>query len=127
MQDKVLGQYRVPPQLKDLPRTMTIGLTCRSCDRHWSERVQDLIERRHMGADYIDLLEWKLRCDCDGLVRVALPIEATGEREEGPRLSSELPEALRMPYPIKAVVKARPQATGNGPAPVRHPLAAFPH
>jgi len=115
----------VPPQLKDLPRDMAIAMRCRVCDAQWSESVREMIDVRHMGADYADLLEWKLRCACDGMVRVSWPLEAGLPQPEAPQLSSVPPAAVRMPYPVKAVVKAR--ASGAGPAPLRHPMAAFPH
>ena len=111
------------PQLKDLPRDLHIGATCRDCGARWSESVRDMIETRRMGAEYADLLEWKLRCDCGGLTRVAFPEEAGWSGWEAPGISSAPLTVTRMPYPVKAVVQAR----GAGTAPVGRPLAAFPH
>lgn len=114
----------VPPQLKDLPGDATIGMACRSCRAHWSENVRDLVEIHRMGAEYADLLEWKLRCACDGLVRVSLPSEIWGQVTNR-QATSILPSQPSLPYPVKAVVKSRRQ--GNGPAPVHPRIAAFPH
>jgi hypothetical protein len=113
----------VPPQLKDLPRDMNLDIACRECGAHWSESVRHVVEARRMGAEYADLLEWKLRCECDGLVRVTFPAEAALRVPEAPKVSSAPVAVARMPYPVKAVVKPR----GAGPAPVTRPLAAFPH
>lgn len=115
--------HMVPPQLKDLPRDLHLEVTCRECGTRWSESVRHLVEARRMGAEFADLLEWKLRCDCDGLVRVTFPAEAGLPLPEAPAISSAPLAVMRMPYPVKAVVKAR----GAGPAPVARPLAAFPH
>ncbi|MDI7773965.1 hypothetical protein [Asticcacaulis sp. EMRT-3] len=117
----------IPPQLKDLPRHIVINVTCRSCAAQWSESVGDMVEQRGFGAEYVDLLEWKFRCDCDGLVRLEFPAEAGLNAPEKPAVSSYLAAAERMPYPVKAVVKPRLPVAGGGPAVIRPPIAAFPH
>ena len=108
--------YTCPPQVRDLPRDTKIGVTCRSCTRQWGESVQDLIEVRHMGAEFVDLLEWKYRCiddACGGLVCITINGEAPAVPQVQPRMTvltrprpaMRMPE--RTPYPLKAVVQPR--------------------
>ena len=76
--------YTCPPQVKDLPRDTRIGITCRTCGSQWGESVQGLIAR-HMGAEFVDLLDWKYRCRdeaCGGLVRVVI----NGQAPETPQV-----------------------------------------
>ncbi len=125
--------YTCPPQVKDLPRDTQIGVTCRSCGRQWGESVQGLIAQ-HMGAEFVDLLEWKYRCadvDCGGMVRVAINGEAPAVPEVQPRVSVlARPKRLdvRPVYPVKAVVKARVYAAPVIPAAKRQlSLPLVPH
>jgi hypothetical protein len=106
--------YSCPPQVKDLPLETRIGMTCRTCGQHWGESVQGLIAR-HMGAEFVDLLEWKYRCTddvCGGLVRIAVNGEAPVVPQMQPRVSmlARPKVSARMAYPVKAVVKARTYA-----------------
>ncbi len=60
------------PQVRDLPREMAMTATCVCCGARRVETVGGLVERR-LGAQYVDLLEWQMRCAdeaCGG--RVAL-------------------------------------------------------
>ncbi|MCR6657830.1 MAG: hypothetical protein NVV72_00250 [Asticcacaulis sp.] len=103
--------YICPPQVKDLPRDTRIGATCRSCGRQWSENVQGLIDR-HLGVEFVDLLEWKYRCrdeTCGGMVRIAINGEAPVLPPVAPRVSvlARPKRAERPLYPVKAVVKPR--------------------
>ena len=114
--------YTCPPQVKDLPQETQIGITCRTCGQQWGESVQGLIAR-HMGAEFVDLLEWKYRCReeaCGGLVRVVID----GRSPEGPQVQPRVsvlagPKTVgpRRPlYPVKAVVKPRPRIAPVIPA-----------
>ena len=128
--------YTCPPQVKDLPRDTQIGVTCRSCGRKWGDSVQGLIEN-HLGAEFIDLLEWKYRCthaDCGGMVRIAV----NGAAPVLPQVQSRVsvlarPKRLgvmteRPAYPVKAVVKARTYAAPVIPAAKRQlSLPLVPH
>jgi hypothetical protein len=124
--------YTCPPQVKDLPRDTQIGVTCRTCGKQWGESVQGLIAR-HMGAEFVDLLEWKYRCTdtaCDGMVRVAINGEAPESPQVAPRLSvlARSKISTRMAYPVKAVVKARTYAPALIPAAKRQlSLPLVPH
>ena len=102
--------YTCPPQVKDLPRDTKIGVTCRSCGRHWGESVQGLIDN-HLGVEFVDLLEWKYRCTdeaCGGMVRMAFNGEAAVVPQVQPRVTMlGRPKVTeRLAYPVKAVVKA---------------------
>ncbi len=110
-----------PPQLKELPRDMQIGVTCRTCGLHWGESVRRMCDDRHLGAEYVDLLEWKFRCEhdgCDGMVDFAFPAEARFERHARPaetaqtvvrpRPTERFPQTVG--YASKAVVKPRTYA-----------------
>jgi hypothetical protein len=120
--------YTCPPQVKDLPRETEIGITCRSCGQRWGESVQGLIAQ-HMGAEFVDLLEWKYHCRdeaCGGLVHVAINGQAPESPQVAPRVSvlgsglarpKKMMGADRPLYPVKAVVKVR------APAPVTVPAA----
>lgn len=115
--------YSCPPQVKDLPPETQIGATCRTCGRQWGESVQGLIAR-HMGAEFVDLLEWKYRCrdeSCGGLVRIVID----GKRPESPQVAPRVsvlarPKRVERPlYPVKAVVKPRTYAPVVVPASTR--------
>ncbi len=112
--------WAFPPQVKDLPRDTTFCVTCRSCGAHRHETAQSLIETHHLGVEYVDLLEWKYRCqavDCDGLV--SMTCDGVGVSEAYINPPALKPQALtvqgmarakmpeRLPYPSKAVVKPR--------------------
>jgi hypothetical protein len=124
--------YSCPPQVKDLPLETRIGMTCRTCGQHWGESVQGLIAH-HMGAEFVDLLEWKYRCRdavCGGLVRVAINGQAPEAPQVQPRVSvlARPKVSARMAYPVKAVVKARTYAPAVLPASKRQlSLPLVPH
>ena len=124
--------YNCPPQVKDLPLETHIGMTCRTCAQHWGESVQGLIAR-HMGAEFVDLLEWKYRCRdeaCGGLVRVAINGQAPEAPQVQPRVSvlARPKVSARMAYPVKAVVKTRTYAPAVIPAAKRQlSLPLVPH
>jgi hypothetical protein len=115
--------------VKDLPRETLIGVTCRTCGRHWGESVQGLIAR-HMGAEFVDLLEWKYRCTdaaCGGMVRVVIDGKAPESPQVAPRVSM-LARLERPLYPVKAVVRSRRPAAAVMPAARRQlPLPLLPH
>ncbi len=105
--------YSCPPQVKDLPPETQIGITCRTCGQQWGESVQGLIAR-HMGAEFVDLLEWKYRCHdaaCGGLVRVVIDGRPPESPQVQPRVSVLAGPRVAGPkrplYPVKAVVKPR--------------------
>ena len=126
--------YTCPPQVKDLPRDTRIGITCRTCGSQWGESVQGLIAR-HMGAEFVDLLEWKYRCRdeaCGGLVRVVINGQAPETPQVQPRVSVLTgPKAVgpkRPLHPVKAVVKPRPRIAPVMPAAKRQlSLPLVPH
>ena len=124
--------YSCPPQVKDLPLETRIGMTCRTCGQQWGESVQGLIAH-HMGAEFVDLLEWKYRCTddaCGGLVRVAINGEAPVVPQVQPRVTmlARPKVSTRMAYPVKAVVKARTYAPAVIPALTRQlSLPLVPH
>ncbi len=124
--------YTCPPQVKDLPQDTQIGITCLTCGQHWGESVQGLVTR-HMGAEFVDLLEWKYRCHdeaCGGLVRVVINGEAPAVPQVQPRVSvlARPKISARMAYPVKAVVKARTYAPAVIPAAKRQlSLPLVPH
>lgn len=105
------GKWTCPPQVRDLPRDMSFGVTCRECGRGWSENVRHLVDDRHLGAEYVDLLEWKYRCehdDCGGMVDFAFPATAGIEAHARPVTLRKPSGPVSFPnYPIKAVVKPR--------------------
>jgi len=124
--------YTCPPQVKDLPRDTKIGVTCRSCARQWEESVRGLIES-HLGAEFVDLLEWKYRCTdaaCDGMVRVVINGKTPESPQVAPRLSVlARPKRMERPlYPVKAVIKSRRPAPVVIPASKRQlSLPLLPH
>lgn len=121
--------YSCPPQVKDLPRETPIGVTCRACGRRWGESVQGLIDR-HLGAEFVDLLEWKYRCTdaaCGGVVRVVIDGKAPESPQVAPRVSM-LARLERPLYPVKAVVRPRRPAAAVMPAARRQlPLPLLPY
>jgi len=124
--------YTCPPQVKDLPRDTRIGATCRNCGRQWGESVQGLIDR-HLGVEFVDLLEWKYRCRdkaCGGMVRIAINGEAPSVPQVSPRVSvlARTKRVERPLYPVKAVVKPRPRIAPVIPATKRQlSLPLVPH
>ncbi len=107
-----MPDHKCPPQVKDLPRETQIGVTCRSCGVQWAESVRQLVETHRLGAEYVDLLEWKYRCqdeDCGGMVRFAFDCEIDLSPYIKPQvLTLSGPKRVeRLPYPSKAVVKPR--------------------
>jgi len=104
--------WKCPPQVKDLPRDIGISVTCRSCGLKWGENVSQLIEKHRLGAEYIDLLEWKYRCQdeaCGGLVRFSFDRYVQMEPYLRPeqRTLTQPRFVERLPYPSKSVVKPR--------------------
>jgi hypothetical protein len=117
--------WTCPPQVKDLSRDTTFRVTCRNCGAHSHETVQSLIETHHLGVEYVDLLEWKYRCQavgCDGMV--SMTCDGVGVSEAYINPPALKPQALtvqpltvqamarakmpeRLSYPSKAVVKPR--------------------
>ena len=74
--------WKCPPQVKDLPRDGHIDVTCRSCRSQWRQSVRSLIEDRRLGAQFLDLVEWEMRCQdkaCGGMVCFAVPGEDEDE------------------------------------------------
>lgn len=66
-----MKNWKCAPQLKHLPRDGRLDITCRKCRRHWSESVRHLVEDQRMGAQFLDLFEWEMRCktrECGGMV-----------------------------------------------------------
>ena len=53
------------PQVRDLPREMAMTATCVCCGARRFETAGGLVERR-LGAQYVDLLEWQMRCADEG-------------------------------------------------------------
>ncbi len=105
------SKWTCPPQVRDLPRDLMFGVTCRECGRGWSQSVRHLIDDHHLGAEYVDLLEWKYRCeaeDCGGMVDFAFPKTAGVEAHARPVAPKKPMGPVSFPaYPIKAVVKPR--------------------
>ena len=67
--------WTIPPQVKDLPRDGYIDISCKACKRLWRQSVRDLVEKRRVGAQFVDLLEWQTRCahpGCGGMVCFAI-------------------------------------------------------
>ncbi|MBW8882672.1 MAG: hypothetical protein JF615_14985 [Asticcacaulis sp.] len=112
------------PQLKDLPREGQIAVTCRTCGKHWSESVRDLVETRRLGAQFMDLLEFGTRCS-DALCEGRVAFDYDGKPEVGPYVAQVVtlprPKVERLPYPVKAVVKPR-----QHPLPQNMPQYALP-
>ena len=112
------------PQVKDLPRDTCMGVTCRSCGLKWGESVHALVEDKGMGAEFVDLLEWKYRCidpACGGMVRFTFDREVAAQSWTRPEVAvvKPLTAAKRpqpLPYPVKAVVKPRSYAPPMIPA-----------
>ena len=119
-----------PPQVKDLSPETEIGVTCRSCGARWGESVRALIEEHRMGADYIDLLEWKYRCRdaaCGGLVRMDFGAEIVPEAEPVRVMTLGRPKKVeRMSYPVKSVIQHRFYAPPQIPVAARHRQLALP-
>ncbi len=116
MFDSQTQSWACPPQVRDLPRDTEIKVTCRSCGLKWGESVRQLCDAHKMGAEYVDLLEWKYRCmdeSCGGMVRLSIEGLAQPQPEANvvalPRAKS-VRASQPLPYPIKAVVKARTYA-----------------
>ncbi len=107
-----MPDHKCPPQVKDLPRETQIGVTCRSCGAQWGESVRQLVETHRLGAEYVDLLEWKYRCqdeDCGGMVRFAFDgaVEIAAPAKPQIMTLGRAMRVERLPYPSKAVVKPR--------------------
>ena len=122
------------PQVRDLPRDLEIAVTCTCCGTRRVETVKAMIEERRVGAQFIDLLEWDMRCgdeDCSGRVRldfegkqayappppkiVTLPKPKTLPWPAQPlRASSARQYALPMPLPIIASQKSQPRQMRAG-------------
>jgi hypothetical protein len=67
--------WTIPPQVKDLPRDGYIDTSCKVCKRLWRQSVRDLVDNQHLGAQFVDLLEWQTRCihpGCGGMVCFAI-------------------------------------------------------
>ncbi len=107
------------PQLKDLPRDDSIGITCQTCARTWSQSVRDMVETQRLGAQFMDLLEFGTRCtddDCKGAVTFAYTGKPEIKAYAAPVMTLPRAKPEYLPYPVKAVVKARPPVQPyNGP------------
>ncbi|MGA9658084.1 MAG: hypothetical protein WBQ60_03165 [Asticcacaulis sp.] len=107
--------WNCPPQVKDLPRDVTISVTCRACRKSWGESVQNLIETHKLGVEFADLLEWKYRCTdpaCGGMVTMVFSDEANVRKPDmrtgvAHSATASLRATERAAYPLKAVVKPR--------------------
>lgn len=94
------------PQVRDLPRDLTIAMTCKGCGHCRTTSAGAMMEAR-LGAQFMDLLEWQARCDdCGGQMRydyAGKPVEVAARVVTLPR-----PKPVeRTPLPVKAVVKRR--------------------
>src|SRR3569623_3482989 len=91
------------PQVKDLPRETQIGVTCRSCGLKWSESVRTLVEDKNMGAEFVDLLEWKVRCidpACGGMVRFSFDRDVAAQSWTRPEVAAVKPLAAARTPPL---------------------------
>ena len=98
------------PQLKDLPRDSRIGITCRTCGKHGSDDVRDMVETRRLGAQFMDLLEFEARCNdafCGGPVEFVYDGKPEVEPYVARVMTLPRPKVERTPYPVKAVVRPR--------------------
>ncbi len=88
------------PQVKDLPRGLTIAVTCTCCGHARTDSVHEMVEAR-LGAQFIDLLEFAARCDdCGGHVRFDYAGKAAHEPPRPPVVTvprTKLPERLMAP------------------------------
>ncbi len=101
--------WQCAPQVRDLPRDLEIVVTCTCCGARRAMAVREMVEERRLGAQFMDLLEWEMRCEddnCGGQVR----FDYAGKPEmEAPRMVT-LPRPKpveRLPLLVKAVVKRR--------------------
>ncbi|EGF91242.1 hypothetical protein ABI_26570 [Asticcacaulis biprosthecium C19] len=103
--------FTCQPQLKTLPRDGRIAVTCQTCGNHWAESVQEMVETRRLGAQFMDLLEFETRCN-DAFCGGTVDFDYEGKPDVTPYTTKVMtlprPKAERLPYPVKAVVKRRP-------------------